>query len=94
MQLYEVVRHDRAGRHRGTYILPGLEPGDVMPMMDRIAPSGEPMTYAVYRVRRFRRPRHLATFGPRDDGATGVREPRRPLPQPPGVRAEAEPPKD
>ena len=91
MKLYEVVRHDGAGRHRGTFILPGLEPGDVMPMLDRMAPSVEPMTHDVYRIRRFRRPRHLVTFGPRgDDGSAGVREPRRPLPHPPGLRAEAE----
>jgi hypothetical protein len=50
--------------------------------------------YAVYRLRRLRGRRLVGTFpvGGGDDGLAGVREPRRPQPAPPSLRAEAEPP--
>ena len=48
--------------------------------------------YAVYRHRRVRGRRLVGAFAPDgpDDGLAGVREPRRPLPTPPSLRAEAE----
>ena len=49
----------------------------------------EPMTYSVYRRRKLRRPKLEVTFagGTDGDGLAGVREPRRPLPAPPSLRA-------
>jgi len=50
---------------------------------------------SVYRHRRLRGRRLVGTYlagDPGDDGLAGVREPRRPAPGPPGLRAEAEDP--
>ena len=99
MARFDVVQRDGYGH--ACDIRPGLEaegPAEALILargsMAR-APGAVPAddhTYAVYRRRRVRGRRLVAVFmGPEgDDGTAGVREPRRPRPNPPSLRAEAD----
>jgi hypothetical protein len=101
MARYELIAHDRAGRAHGrpVFVTAG-SPGEAVMMggptirLVTERDHSDPHLYAVYRHRRMRGRRLVGAFladGP-DDGLAGVREPRRPLPTPPSLRAEAEPP--
>lgn len=91
MARFEVVRRDGHGRPRGTFVAQGLEPYDaLLAAQSRFPARVEPVTYDVYRVRRLRRRRYMATYvDGSGDGLAGVREPRRPHPDLPGLEAEA-----
>jgi hypothetical protein len=99
MARFDVVQRDEFGR--ACDIRPALEaggPAEALLLARQAMAHGphpvrdEDHTYAVYRRRRGRGRRLVAVFmGPGDDdGSAGVREPRRPLPNPPSLRAEAE----
>jgi hypothetical protein len=99
MARFDVVQRDQLGR--ACDIRPGLEadgPAEAL-LLARASMTHEPSavrdddhSYAVYRRRRVRGRRLVAVFlGPDgDDGLAGVREPRRPKPTLPSLRAEAE----
>lgn len=76
--------------------LPADNPGEAVAQVRALTPGdGTDVTaYAVYRHRRVRGRRFVGLFaGPGADGdPAGVREPRRPLPTPPSLRAHAIPP--
>jgi hypothetical protein len=99
MARFDVVQRDQFGRDCD--IRPGLEAGGpaeaLLLARDSMARGPHAVrddehSYAVYRRRRVRGRRLVAVFmGPGDDdGTAGVREPRRPKPAPPSLRAEAE----
>ena len=101
MARYELIAHDRAGQPHGrpVFVTAG-SPGEAVmlgaPTMRRVTARDRthPDRYAVYRHRRIRGRRLVGAFlpGGPDDGLAGVREPRRPLPTPPSLRAQADPP--
>ena len=101
MARFDVVRRDQFGR--ACDIRPGLEAGGpseaLLMARESMAVGGHGVqdddhSYAVYRRRRTRGRRLVAVFmGPGDDdddGTAGVREPRRPRPTLPSLRAEAD----
>jgi len=90
MARFEVVRRDGHGRPRGTFVAQGLEPYDaLLAAQSRFPARVEPVTYDVYRVRRLRRRRYMVTYvDGSGDGLAGVREPRRPHPDLPGLEAD------
>jgi hypothetical protein len=99
MARFDVVQRDRFGR--ACDIRPGLYAGGPAEALllaresiaaARSAVPDDDHTYAVYRRRRVRGRRLVAVFtGPGDDdGTAGVREPRRPRPTLPSLRAEAD----
>lgn len=99
MTRYEVVRRDGRGRHRGSLVVTGHEPWEAVQVgrtrFAGVPPVPSPTTFDVYRVRRLRRPRYVVTFAADSgDGLAGVREPRRPRHDPPGLEAEAPLPTD
>lgn len=102
MASYDVLVQDQAGRLRDCCLrIQAASPSEaVICARASLPPGADGHVYAVYRHRRarHRRARHrrlvgvFAGLGPGDDGSAGVREPRRPLPAPPSLRAEASPP--
>jgi len=101
MARYELIAHDRAGRPSGRPVfVTASSPGEAVmvggPALRRVTERDRTHAdlYAVYRHRRVRGRRLVGAFLPDDpgDGLAGVREPRRPLPTPPSLRAEAEQP--
>jgi hypothetical protein len=99
MARFDVVQRDQFGRDCD--IRPGIEAGDpaqaLMLARQSMAYGAHAVregdhTYAVYRRRRVRGRRLVGVFmGPGDDdGLAGVREPRRPKPTLPSLRAEAD----
>jgi hypothetical protein len=102
MARYELIAHDRAGRPHGRPVLvTAASPGEAVmvggPTLRRLTDRDciHADRYAVYRHRRVRGRRLVGAFLPAGpdgpgDGLAGVREPRRPLPAPPSLRAEAE----
>lgn len=101
MARYELIAHDHAGRPHGRPVfITAASPSEAVmmggPTLRRVTARDRPdaALYAVYRHRRIRGRRLIGAFlpdGP-DEGLAGVREPRRPLPSPPSLRAHAEPP--
>jgi hypothetical protein len=94
MTTYDV--HRQAGGHASQRAarlhLPADSAGEAVALARRALGAEHPEVYAVYRHRRLRRRKFVGLFagpgaGP-DDGTAGVREPRRPLPSPPSLRAE------
>jgi hypothetical protein len=103
MPRFELVAQDRTGHARGRAVhVRASTPGDAvvlaLPTLRREVHGsghGQDLTlYAVYRHGRARRRKLVWVFpseGGTDGGGTaGVREPRRPLPNPPSLHAEAE----
>jgi hypothetical protein len=96
MTTYDVHRQvrGRASERAARLHLPAASPAEAVALARRSLGTDSPDVYAVYRHRRLRRRQFVGLFagpggsGP-DDGAAGVREPRRPLPSPPGLRAAA-----
>jgi hypothetical protein len=96
MATYDVHRQvgGRASAGAARLHLSARSPGEAVALARRALGAGGPDVYAVYRHGRLRRRRFVGLFagpggaGP-DDGLAGVREPRRPLPTPPSLRAEA-----
>jgi hypothetical protein len=95
MATYDVQVHDRRGamRHVLAHVDAG-SPSEAILLARRTLPVSPGLElYAVYRHRRLRRRQLVGTFpagGGGDDGLAGVREPRRPHPNPPSLRAEAD----
>jgi hypothetical protein len=95
MAIYDVVEHGRGPGQRGRALeVSAASPGEaVMRARRAFALTGPPgrddreHLYAVYRCRRVRGRRLVGVFGRPEDGEAGVREPRRPLPDPPALRA-------
>ena len=95
MTHYDVQVHDRRGAMR--HVLAHVEadsPSEAILLARRSlpVPAGVEL-YAVYRHRRLRGRQLVGTYpagGGGDDGLAGVREPRRPRPSPPSLRAEAD----
>lgn len=104
MARYELIAHDRTGRPHGRPVfVTAASPGEAVmlgaPTIRRVTARDQTHAdlYAVYRHRRVRGRRLVGAFlpdgrGGPGDGLAGVREPRRPLPTPPSLRAEAEAP--
>ena len=98
MARFDVVQRDRFGRDCDIMQLEAGGPAEALLMArEAMAHGSHPVrdddhAYAVYRHRRGRARRLVTVFmGPGDDdGTAGVREPRRPLPNPPSLHAEAE----
>ena len=100
MARYELIAHDRAGQPHGRPVFVTADsPGEAVmlggPTLRRVTERDRTHAdlYAVYRHRRVRGRRLVGAFlpdGPDGGGTAGVREPRRPLPTPPSLRAEAE----
>ena len=99
MARYELIAHDRAGQPHGRPVFVTADsPGEAVmlgaPTLRRVTERDHTHAdlYAVYRHRRVRGRRLVGAFSPDgpDAGTAGVREPRRPLPAPPSLRAEAE----
>src|SRR5689334_11825115 len=101
MARYELIAHDQSGRPHGrpVFVTAG-SPGEAVmlggPTLRRVTEHDRTHAdvYAVYRHRRVRGRRLVGAFlpdgpGGNGDGLAGVREPRRPLPAPPSLRAEA-----
>ena len=99
MTRYELIAHDRAGQPHGRPVfVTAHSPGEAVmlgsPTIRRVTERDRTHAdlYAVYRHSRLRGRRLVGAFfadGP-GDGLAGVREPRRPLPTPPSLRAEAD----
>jgi hypothetical protein len=96
MAIYDVVEHGRGPGQRGRALeVSAASPGEaVMRARRAFALTGPPERddrdhlYAVYRCRRVRGRRLVGVFGePEGGGTAGVREPRRPLVDPPSLRA-------
>ena len=104
MARYELIAHDRAGQPHGRPVfVTAASPGEAVmlgaPSLRRVTARDHTHAelYAVYRHRRVRGRRLVGAFLPDGPGGpgggmAGVREPRRPLPTPPSLRAEAERP--
>jgi hypothetical protein len=96
MATYDVVVQDRGGRQCNyrLHVQAASTSEAVMWARFSMPPQADDHLYAVYRHRRARRRKLVGYFaGPGgDDGSAGVREPRRPAPAPPSLRAEADPP--
>lgn len=102
MARYELIAHDRAGRPHGRPVfVTAASPGEAVmvggPTLRRVTDRDRTHAdlYAVYRHRRVRGRQLVGAFlpdGPDGPGGglAGVREPRRPLPAPPSLRAEAD----
>jgi hypothetical protein len=99
MARYELIAHNRAGQPHGRPVFVTADsPGEAVmigaPTLRRVIERDHTHAdlYAVYRHRRVRGRRLVGAFSPDgpDAGTAGVREPRRPLPTPPSLRAEAE----
>jgi hypothetical protein len=97
MAKYDVQVHDRVGVMRSCRMhLQAASPSEAV-MLARQAmpdPPGAEL-FTVYRLRRLGRRKlggSVPATGGGDDGLAGVREPRRPRPTPPSLRAEADPP--
>jgi hypothetical protein len=92
MRRYEVIHRTPDGTSMGTVVVPAVSPSDAV-VWARCLVGSSPgaTTFAVYRRRRVRGRRFMGLFaGPGgEDGTAGVREPRRPLPAPPSLHAEA-----
>jgi hypothetical protein len=95
----ELIAHNRAGQPHGRPVFVTADsPGEAVmlgaPTLRRVVERDHTRAdlYAVYRHRRVRGRRLVGAFSPEgpDSGTAGVREPRRPLPTPPSLRAEAE----
>ena len=99
MALYDVVQHGRGvGQRSRTLEISAASPGEAVMRARRAfeltGPPGREVAetreqlYAVYRLRRVRGRRLVGVFGGSGPGGTaGVREPRRPLVDPPSLRA-------
>jgi hypothetical protein len=101
MPRYELIAHTAAGQPHGRPVfVTAHSAGEAVmlgaPTVRRVAERdrSHPELYAVYQHRRIRGRRLVGSFAPDgpDDGLAGVREPRRPLPAPPSLRVEADPP--
>ena len=99
MARYELIAHNRAGQPHGRPVFVTADsPGEAVmlggPTLRRVVERDQTHAdlYAVYRHRRVRGRRLVGAFSPGgpDTGTAGVREPRRPLPIPPSLRAEAD----
>lgn len=94
MASYDVVLQDRAGGQRNCRLqVHAASPSEAVMWARASMPlSTEDHLYAVYRHRRARGRKLVGLFAGvgGDDGTAGVREPRRPLPAPPSLRAEAD----
>lgn len=99
MARYELIAQNPAGHPRGRPVFVRADsPGEAVmlagPTLRRVAERDHTQAdlYAVYRHRRVRGRRLVGAFSPDgpEGGTAGVREPRRPLPTPPSLRAEAE----
>ena len=100
MTRYELIAHDSAGRPHGRPVfVTAASPGEAVmvgaPALRRVTARDRTHAdlYAVYRHRRVRGRRLVGAFlpdGGGGEGLSGVREPRRPLPTPPSLRAEAQ----
>jgi hypothetical protein len=99
MARYELIAHNRAGQPHGRPVFVTADsPGEAVmigaPTLRRVIERDHTHAdlYAVYRHRRVRGRRLVGAFSPDgpEPGTAGVREPRRPLPSPPSLRAEAE----
>ena len=95
MRTFDVDARDRRGR-LSSCTLPADNAGEAIARVRSMGPGDgtDVVAYAVYRHRRVRGRRLIGLFvGPgADGGPSGVREPRRPLPNPPSLRAHAIPP--
>ena len=96
MAIYDVVQHGRGPGQRGRSLeISAASPGEAVMRARRAleltAPpgrDGREQVYAVYRQRRVRGRRLEGVFGAAGpEGTAGVREPRRPLTDPPSLRA-------
>jgi hypothetical protein len=96
MAIYDVVQHGRGTGQRGpSFEISAASPGEAVMRARRAfeltSPPGRDDSdrlYAVYRHRRVRGRRLVGVFGEGGQGGTaGVREPRRPLTDPPSLRA-------
>jgi hypothetical protein len=93
MRTFEVTARDSGGR-LSSCTVPADNAGEAVARVRAMAPAAGVTAYAVYRHRRVRGRRLVGLFaGPGTEGGTaGVREPRRPRPTPPTLRAYATPP--
>ena len=92
--MYDVQFRDRVGVVRNARAtISAASPSEAVMLARRsmTVPAGVQL-FSVYRHRRLRGRRLVGTFpvSGGDDGLAGVREPRRPLPTPPSLGAEAE----
>lgn len=96
MAIFEVRLCDHRGdQHNAAAIVSAASPSEALILARGSLPArAEPHLYAVYRRRRLGRHKLVGTFPASggDDGLAGVREPRRPRPSPPSLRAEADTP--
>ena len=96
MAIYDVVQHGQWPGPRGRALeISAASPGEAVMRARRAleltsppgSGPGDPV-YAVYRQRRVRGRRLVGVFGAAGpEGTAGVREPRRPLTDPPSLRA-------
>lgn len=97
MERFDVEFRDRHGIcRRSLQVIAGSAGEAVMHARTRV-PSQQAMTYAVYRHRRIRGRRLVGYYAGGDDeggGLAGVREPRRPAPDPGHLSAERDEPAD
>ena len=95
VRTFDVTTRSRRGG-LSSCTVPADNPGEAVALVRSLADGdvADVTAYAVYRHRRIRGRRLVGLFaGPgADGGPAGVREPRRPLPTPPGLRAHATPP--
>lgn len=98
MARFDVVLEDGSGRQRNCRLhLDAPSAGEALirarvAMGSAVDPFEPGLRYAVFKHRRGRRRALVGYFLPPaggDDGTAGVREPRRPRPAPPSLRAEA-----
>ena len=94
--MFEVRLRDHHGdRRHAAAVVSAASPSEalILARASMPPPTGAHL-YAVYRQRRMRRRKLVGTYPTDggDDGLAGVREPRRPLPTPPSLRAEVDPP--
>lgn len=98
MRSYDVHVGDGVGRARDFRAhIRAASPSEAVMVARRAIPESQwHGVVQVYRRRRIGGKALVGTYaaGGPDDGLAGVREPRRPLPDPPGVAVEAEPPVD